>query len=400
MKNILRLTVCMTTLLCIQQLHSAINEPEMRQIATATQESLTAPFNFTNWATQFFAQYPETCGTDRGTQEYPQAFIPQSEFISTMNQFKTLLTMRLGLRAQEVLQCGGAKDALPGCGVLQKILVKQGDNLIIIGDLHASGHSLVRNLLRLIREGTLNDHLTLKDNTYLFITGDLASRGSFGSEVWYLAAKLALQNPEKVFIARGNHEWDWIFDDYGFKKELLSKYNDPQINNSFKTLFRLLPCALYVGYDNTWVQINHALVNLAKIPEIEDFITSNEKLQVIYDPFFIANYFGGQCREEGVNDLSNKLEAYYCTTYPLDIIKILLENSKIKAIFRGHDHNQTGICTCPKTVYIADERNELKSGTIYHLNHSPVYTLMSAPDGLASYAQNHVVEMARIKIAL
>lgn len=357
------------------------------------QNPTPAKKSFVAWAQHFFNYQKERCGTGYGPATYPEATVPLAELLSTIDKFSELLQQRLGKDYEKIVSIGKSgdralKNKFPQGTYLEKTVVPLQPNtkLIVIGDLHSSAHSLTRNILRLIKEKILDDTLRLSDNAYLFFTGDLGSRGSFGAETWYLAATLALQNPDKVFVARGNHEFQWIFEGWGFKNELDEKYTNESdgLIQSFLKMFKLLPGALYVGRQNDWIQVNHALVALNKLSEINKFLLSRDHISIVEDGDMVKNFFGGQCRSNNL-DLSNKLGA---DTYTLETIKDDLDKTNIRAIVRGHDHNQSGICTCPKNVFSAAEETILKSGKSYPLSFSPVYTLMSAPDGLASYARH------------
>jgi hypothetical protein len=86
-------------------------------------------------------------------------------------------------------------------------LVQPGSHFIVIGDLHGDLDSLARNLTRISEQlKLLNRQGKFAHNTYLVLLGDYTDRGQLGCQCWYTLMRLALENPERVFLVRGNHE--------------------------------------------------------------------------------------------------------------------------------------------------------------------------------------------------
>ena len=57
---------------------------------------------------------------------------------------------------------------------------------------------------------------------------------------------LLLSHPGSVFLIRGNHEDDTINNMYGFREEMLDKY-DPDLYNEVEELFKHLPVAALIN---------------------------------------------------------------------------------------------------------------------------------------------------------
>ena len=66
----------------------------------------------------------------------------------------------------------------------QKISVATNSKIAMIGDLHGSVHSLLRNLVRINLLGYLDDQFKLKEHFHLVFLGDLSDRGYYGTECW------------------------------------------------------------------------------------------------------------------------------------------------------------------------------------------------------------------------
>lgn len=93
------------------------------------------------------------------------------------------------------------------------VLKIEGD-LIIVGDIHGSLHDLLR-ILKFIHDN---------DSKVLFL-GDYVDRGNFSLECITILFALKVKNPDKFYLIRGNHEFDQLCSQYGFKEEILNYYN-------------------------------------------------------------------------------------------------------------------------------------------------------------------------------
>lgn len=95
-------------------------------------------------------------------------------------------------------------------GYILKLEIDDKKKVLIMGDLHGSIHTLLRNLYRLQIIGKFKGHSNWKidDDLYLIFLGDLIDRGAYGYDIIAIALMLKDANPNKVFINRGNHE-EW-----------------------------------------------------------------------------------------------------------------------------------------------------------------------------------------------
>ena len=93
------------------------------------------------------------------------------------------------------------------------ILELEGD-FIIVGDIHGSIHDLLR-ILKFHEEN---------DSRVLFL-GDYVDRGHFSLECITILFALKVQYPNKFYLIRGNHEFDSLCSQYGFKDEILNYHN-------------------------------------------------------------------------------------------------------------------------------------------------------------------------------
>lgn len=99
------------------------------------------------------------------------------------------------------------------------ILEIEGD-LIIVGDIHGSLHDLLRIL-----------HLIFEGRSKVLFLGDYVDRGNFSLECITLLFSLKVMYPDIVYLLRGNHEFDSICSQYGFKDEILNYQNPKQFED-------------------------------------------------------------------------------------------------------------------------------------------------------------------------
>lgn len=140
---------------------------------------------------------------------------------------------------------------------IEKHIFPDDVHIAVWGDLHGSVSTVVESLLQLQRDGYLDEQFSIaQKNFYCVFLGDFADKESHGTELLYLLMKLHNQNPEHVFLLRGNHEDAAV--NKTFRKELSKKYSDlDQI--TLKKIFCLydhLPVALFAGIRNSDDVIN------------------------------------------------------------------------------------------------------------------------------------------------
>lgn len=114
------------------------------------------------------------------------------------------------------------------CTEVQEIL-EQEDNVlelngdfIIVGDIHGSFHDLLR-IIHFIQE---------KPSKVLFL-GDYVDRGNFSLECITILFAIKSEYPDSVYLIRGNHEFDSLCSQYGFKDEIMN-YHNPKKQSTAK----------------------------------------------------------------------------------------------------------------------------------------------------------------------
>ena len=102
----------------------------------------------------------------------------------------------------------------------EDIILKIDGDVFIVGDIHGSFHDLLRIL----------KYIESIPSKVLFL-GDYVDRGEFSLECITLLFALKIQYPDKYFLIRGNHEFDILCSQYGFKKEIFNYHNPSKIHH-------------------------------------------------------------------------------------------------------------------------------------------------------------------------
>ena len=63
------------------------------------------------------------------------------------------------------------------------------------------------------------------DKKFLFL-GDYVDRGMYGPEVVAYLFALKVRYPDRIFLLRGNHETRECTEDYNFRDQMITKYDE------------------------------------------------------------------------------------------------------------------------------------------------------------------------------
>lgn len=128
---------------------------------------------------------------------------------------------------------------------LGRIQVNPGQKLTVLGDIHGQYFDFM-NMLSMTGMPSVN--------TPFLFNGDFVDRGSWSVEVITMIFAMKMQNPNAIFMNRGNHEMLEANMIYGFAGEVGSKY-DLDLFNLYSESFRNLPLLHLV---NNQVLVVHA----------------------------------------------------------------------------------------------------------------------------------------------
>ncbi|PHJ17503.1 serine threonine protein phosphatase [Cystoisospora suis] len=120
---------------------------------------------------------------------------------------------------------------------LEYIHLDENEKITICGDVHGQYYDLCHIF-------DMNG-MPSRENPYLF-NGDFVDRGSFSVECILLLFAAKLVFPNHFHLTRGNHETFEMNKLYGFRGEMIHKY-DERLYNLFCEAFRLLPLAFVLN---------------------------------------------------------------------------------------------------------------------------------------------------------
>lgn len=97
-------------------------------------------------------------------------------------------------------------EACPVIGYAQKIDIPNNTHIFVRADLHGNLDRLIFTLLILQKSGFLDENIKCKPNFKMIFLGDYCDRNPYTLEVLELLMSLKMENPNQVFLVRGNHE--------------------------------------------------------------------------------------------------------------------------------------------------------------------------------------------------
>ena len=164
------------------------------------------------------------------------------------------------LDQQQSLQPWLEKESVAETGFrpfAQKLALEPGSRVVVHGDLHGDIRSLIVSLQELQRREILDGFRLTVDDVHLVFLGDYTDRGFYGVEVLYTLMRLKLENPDQVWLTRGNHEQLSMVERYGFEHEGLRKYGGSFDVKRVVKIFDGLPSVIYVGAKGNYMQSCH-----------------------------------------------------------------------------------------------------------------------------------------------
>lgn len=148
----------------------------------------------------------------------------------------------------------GGTPIVNGCvdfqAYAEKLVIPSSATVAIHGDMHGDIHAINRFITWCANHNYLNKNDPFKikaKNFYILFLGDYVDRGWYGAEVMYTIMRLKNENPNHVFMVRGNHEEIGLNEHYGFAAEVAAKFAGKTILTKINRLYNLLPVVLYLG---------------------------------------------------------------------------------------------------------------------------------------------------------
>jgi len=139
----------------------------------------------------------------------------------------------------------------------EKLVLPSDATVFLQGDLHGDIHSLLGVLGRLQERKWLDGFKLTEPGLHVIFLGDYTDRGLYGVEVLYTLLRLKLVNPDRVHLARGNHEDVSLVARYGFLAEGRAKYGAAFNAEKVLRAYDFLPAVIYLGSGTDFVQLCH-----------------------------------------------------------------------------------------------------------------------------------------------
>ncbi len=299
--------------------------------------------------------------------------------------------------------------------------------LCFIGDIHGSIHSIVRNLWNLIINNDIDQNLKITNEALnIVFLGDYIDGGRYNLLTIALLLKLSNNNPDHVFLCRGNHEHEFQ-DSKGLPSNLESEIkamgNPLNIRHSCEFIFGILPIMIFFTIEgkghircchgggfftligkhtaedqiSAWIEDGPAVLPLAKLAE-ETHKAIKVKhprlpLPLVNDTidFLINRITWGDFKADNLPTGIRKVSSLsYSQTQKIfaDANELAEHNPTIKplAIFRGH---QDFGCDLKFFTPSADDFGDglqgvptkIRSFDIKSDEYLPIFTLSTASEG-------------------
>jgi len=259
---------------------------------------------------EYYDQYDASLGLNRGHQK---SILKTEEFEKKLDQFQATVTSKI-------------KNLDINRRFVQRVpLGNKESQVCLMGDIHGSLHSLLRNLHRLVVLGHL-ESTTLKiksDDFYMIFLGDYINGGSLSLEVIDILLTLKLVNWVNVYLINGEHELKG-FEHKDYEAKRLGK--DEDFLKKVEQIFNYFPMAVFIGWKDNYVQCSHSGVALKE--SFKDFL-SKDGPGIVYTNE-AANFTELKIVQDVLHD-KNKTEQV-----PTKVVLDFMAKNNIKALFRGH----------------------------------------------------------------
>ena len=237
------------------------------------------------------------------------------------------------------------------------IHISKNDKIVIFGDFHGSFHAFYRIFLRLHILNIIDfNNYTINDGYKIIFLGDIADRGQYALEIFYIIFKFICKNNNdpnnpKILLNRGNHEEpsQWTEEnkqDYGLTAEIRKKIIDQDdkttIIDLFKKLLSYCSSGIVLTYhddvNNHRYWLSHGGIPIQKIPQNKANILSIGNQKCIY---VNSKLYSTSMRWGDYNAVSREFKPGGRPQISMNDLNNFLNINNIDFIIRGHqDDNE------------------------------------------------------------
>ena len=209
---------------------------------------------------------------------------------------------------------------------LVDISIPEGKNITVVGDIHGQFYDLLHIF-------EINGYPS--ENNYYLFNGDFVDRSLFGIECIVTLIGFKLLYPDYFFLARGNHEDKSINIRYGFRIEIMNKYEDERILDCFDEFYKFLPLAHVLNEKILVLHgglFNDTNATLDKIRKIYRFIA------VPSDGIMCDILWSDPREENGIYPSERGAGIYFGP----DVTEKFLRNNNLTLLIRSHEVRMEG----------------------------------------------------------
>lgn len=197
------------------------------------------------------------------------------------------------------------------------------EKIIVVGDLHGDLESCVNAL----------SHFEKLESTGIVFLGDYVDRGPYQSGVINLLLDMKRNNPEKVFLLRGNHETPSMNFSYGFIELLTRRFRREyeEVYNAYLKVFSEMPFAALFE-DNTILVHGGLARGIKSIKELEKAGKGGIEPE---DPIVFETIWNDP--SEDVEEFAPNPRGPGIYLFGKDALNRFLRENGLKMMVRGHE---------------------------------------------------------------
>jgi predicted phosphodiesterase len=221
------------------------------------------------------------------------------------------------------------------CGMVRDLYYDQPNivdiplsNVFFVGDLHGD-LACARSVVELTQR--------YKNHSFVFL-GDYGDRGPAQVETINTVMALAVSEPDRIVMLRGNHESDSVASVYGFFMDVSRKYSDAAFRE-YSKVFTSLPLGA--------MSIEGVFACHGGVPEVVDSLGELQRLQR-HDKEFtddIVFQLVWNDPKEGKFRFQRNVRSTRARTYGLMAFVEFLDALRVSMVFRAHEVFPEGVKT-------------------------------------------------------
>ena len=209
--------------------------------------------------------------------------------------------------------------------ILELNFSESDEQAFVIGDIHGNLNSLQR-LVEIIEQ----------DNPkYVIFLGDIVDRGPYQLECLILVLALKIQQVNKYYLIKGNHESLEINQYYGFFQDFINRFKEPKKFEEVLAFYKVLPLSAMINKTVLGLHggIPEEIDILKKIKSIKtqdsDLVSKNSAkslMQILWnDPKSKLNGFSDSFRGIGIKNFGE------------DVFNDFMRENKLNYLIRSHE---------------------------------------------------------------